>query len=889
MPDAPLRGWTAVVAAWVQGVARHPWLSLAGLALLGALAVLYIPGHLRMDTSTSDLFSRALPWRQAEARLDRAFPQLNDNLVIVIRGATPALADQAAVRLGQALRADPKRFPYVYLGQDEPFLRRNGLLFRSRADLDRLSQRLSQVQPLLGQWARQPNLPGLLAVLDRVMRHAHSPAGSPPGENAVGAGAMTPLLDGMTRVFGAAASGRTRYLPWQSLLQASPQGAAARMHVLAVRPKLDFNALLPGKKALQAIQRLSARLGLDARHGVRIGLTGPVAFQHHERVSLMHDLPLFAGLSVVAVAVLLVLALRSLRMVLATVVTLLLGLVLSAGFAAAAVGRLNLLSVAFVLLYVGLGIDYGIHFCLSYREARGAGEGHLGALRWTARHTGVSVTSCAVTTALALYVFVLTPFTALAELGLIAGTSMLISLAVTLTALPALLSLLGSGAGRARAAHAGLPGAWRTWPHRHRRAVLVSAAVVAAGALAALPRVHFQTNPIRMRDPHSEAVRTFETLVRDSPRSPLAAAVLTHGAAAARAVKRRVEALPEVNGTMDLADWIPQGQGPKLNTIAQMRLILGPIVPPGFGLEPADARARQDALRRFLPVLRAYAAASSGPTGVAAHRLLTQVQRFWSRSRSGADAAMTQALAHGLLAGLPDTLERLQQSLRAQRVTARDLPQVIRRRWLSPGGLYRVAVYPRANLMNDRALRRFVAGLTRVAPEASGTPVVMVRAAGVVIRAFLEALAYTAALTLAVLWLTFRNFGDSLRALVPLALAGLLTCAAMGLAGMSFNFANIIALPLLLGAGVDYGIHMVSRARHAVARDTSVLATSTPVAVVYSALTTLASFGNLAFTGHGGPASMGRVLALGLALVLLTDLLVLPALLPAPRPAGGPA
>lgn len=879
MVDEALCGWTALVAAWVQWVARFRWFVLPALCVLAAVALVYAGGHLRMDTSTSDLFSRHLAWRQTESRLDRAFPQLNDNLAIVIRGATPALADQATIRLGRALRADPHRFPYVYLGQDEPFLRRNGLLFESTAKLHALSRRLTRVQPLLGQWAQQPNLAGLLQVLGRVMRHTGGSGPAPSTADTIAASAFAPMLRHMSGVFGAAAQGRIHYLPWQSLLWPSSMAASSSMRVLAVRPKLDYGALLPARRSLQTIHRLTRKLQLDPQHGVHIGLTGPVAFQHHERASLMHDLPLFGALSVVLVTGLLLMALRSLRMVVATVFTLLLGLMLSIGFAALAVGRLNLLSVAFVLLYVGLGMDFGIHFCLSYREALAAGETHAQALRWTARHIAISITSSAITTALAFYVFALTPFTALAELGVIAGTSMLISLLMTLTALPALLALLHIPA-PSRPPTSPHPGTWRLWPQRHRTLVLAGASALAVVSLATLPWLHFQTNPIRTRDPHSEAVRTFWQLVRSSRRSPLSISVLKPDETAARRVKRRLGALAGVSSTMDLASWVPSQQKAKLSILSDIRLILGPTIPQDFKLRPQDPAHQRAALHRFLPILRKYAAGASGQTGSAARRLLAQVERFWKQSNAGTDQKDVAALETGLLAGLPDTMNRLNQSLHARRITPSNVPPIIAQRWVSPKGTYRVAVFPSANLMNDTALRRFVATVTRAAPEASGTPVVMVRAAALVVHAFLEALGYTFVLTLMVLWLTFRNLTDSLRALIPLVLAGLLTCAAMVAAGISFNFANIIALPLLLGAGVDYGIHMVNRARQANTQGDSVLATSTPVAVVYSALTTLAGFGNLAFTGHGGPASMGQLLALGLTLVLITDMIVLPAVLP---------
>lgn len=866
-------GLTTLLERWVRLVQRHPLWVLLCLMILGVLAFGYAGTHLHLDTSTSDLFSPSLPWRQDEARLDHAFPQLNNNLVIVVDGATPALADQATLRLARALRAEPRYFADVYAGEDEAFLRQNGLLFQSPSDIRALTHHLTQAQPVLAQLVLEPDLPGLLKVMTRVMTHVGQ-----SGYSYAAATSLQPMLNQMAVVFRGAAAGRQRYLSWQGLFALQGGGVTNKPHVLLARPKLDFNSALPARSALTALHRTIERLGLTARHGVSVHLTGSVAFQHHDLSTLLRDLPLFGGLTVLLVTALLFAAMRDWRLLFGTVVTLILGLIFTTGFAALAIGRLNLLSIAFVMLYWGMGVDYAIHFCLSYREARIANLSHGPALEHAVQETGAPLVGSALTTAAAFYVFVLTRFTALSELGIIAGTGMLISLVMTLTALPALLSLLKPKVKPLRRGGRWfLPTAWREWPLRHRRAILFSALGVAILATALLPRLHFQVNPIKLRDPNTEAVRTFERLIHTNPRSSFSISILEPNVRAAQAVKRRVQKLPEVHTAMDLTSWVPNNQTVKLSTLNLWSVLVGPLVPPNWGLQQASAESQWQALRHFRPVLQKFAASAHGSMAASARNLLQSMDDFLPRAKNHPQALRT--LSTGLLAGLPDTLERLQQSLQARRITLAGLPASLKRRWVSPQGLYRVAVFPRDNLMHDAALKRFVAAVSSVAPHATGTPVIMVRAASLVSHAFLEALIYTLIITVAVVWLTFRNLRDTWHTLAPLVLGGLLTCAVMVLIGETFNFANVVALPLLFGAGVDYGIHMVNRARRRRARAKHTLSTSATKAVVFSALTTLASFGNLAFTGHGGPASMGLVLALGLTFILFSDLIVLPALL----------
>ncbi len=863
---------TSILKRWVAFIRRHPVITLMALLAISVLALGYSRNHLRLDTSTSDLFSRNLAWRQDEARLDNAFPQLNNTIVIAIDGATPALADQASEQLEHALSADHKHFTYVYAGRNTAFLRKNGLLFRTQAEIHTLTHHLTQAQPVLAQLVQTPDFPGLLAVTERIIKNADSEEYRYAAQTS-----LNPLLNQMASVFHGAANGNQRYLSWQDLFSFSGDKTQNKPDVLLVKPRLNYNNALPAEDALQALHRAVVRLNLTPNHGIHVHLTGSIVFQHHDLYELMRDLPLFGGLTVILVTALLLAAMRDWRLLLGTVVTLFLGLILTTGFAALAFGRLNLLSIAFVMLYWGMGVDYAIHFCLSYRGARSGGLSHSDSLQHGVSETGAPLVGSALTTAAAFYVFVLTHFTALSELGVIAGTGMLISLVMTFTALPALLTLLKPKV-RPSKQQAG----WRfattlqAWQLRHRKPILYLALGLGVCAILLLPRLHFQVNPIKLRDPHTDAVRTFKRLVQSDPRSTFSISVLESNEQAVKKLKEKVQGLPEVHSVMDLTTWVPDNQASKLSTINLWSVLVGPLVPPHWTLRQASTQEQRKALIRFRQVLESFSKNSHGSLRVAAGNLLSSIDDFTDRTKQSPHAL--QMVATGLLSGLPDTLERLQDSLKAKRITLSGLPRKLKRRWLSPNGIYRIAIFPRDNLMNDKALENFVHAVSQVAPHATGTPVIMVRAAELVSHSFLQALIYTLIITLGIVWLTFRNVRDTIYTMAPLILGGLLICATMVLMGETFNFANVVALPLLFGAGVDYSIHMVNQARrHGTAGGR--LSSSSTKAVVFSALTTLASFGNLAFTGHGGPASMGLILALGLTFILFSDLIVLPALL----------
>jgi hypothetical protein len=237
------------------------------------------------------------------------------------------------------------------------------------------------------------------------------------------------------------------------------------------------------------------------------------------------------------------------------------------------------------------------------------------------------------------------------------------------------------------------------------------------------------------------------------------------------------------------------------------------------------------------------------------------------------------------LGALPGRLDALGAALEADTVTLDDLPEGLRARHLSADGRARVEIVPQDDLRDAAARRRFVDAIRTVAPEAAGAPVTITEAGRAVVRAFGEAAAYALVLIVVLLLVRLRSLWDSMMVLAPLMLAALLTVGATVALGVPFNFANVVVLPLLFGLGVASGIHMVVRARHAGAA--GLMATSTPRAVLFSALTTIGSFCALALSSHRGTSSMGVLLTIAITLTMACTLVVLPALLTRPsRPAA---
>ena len=861
-PGAALAGWVGAVtrlAAWIVPA----WM------LATALACYYTLENLGVYTDTADMVSEELPFRQTHEKYQRQFPRLVDQLVVVVEGRTPELARNGAAALRARLDNEKGLFNTVYAPQLEPFFQRHGLLYQSLAELEDLADNLAGVQPFLAKLATERSLRGLLSLLGDALDAVRE------GERLD----LAPVLEGVNEAIEAALDGRFYRLSWQALLLGGEAHPEDGRFIIIVQPNLDYASLFPAEPAMQAIRRYAHELGIDESRGLRLRLTGGIALDEAQLQSASRGAGIAAGGALVLVLAALLLGLRSLRLVFAALLTLLSGLILTAAFAAAAVGHLNLISVAFAVLYIGLGIDFAIHLGMRYHELVETGEPGPQALESTARSVGRSLILCTLTTAIGFYAFVPTAYAGVAELGLIAGTGMFIGLATSLTFMPALLHLWPPSTGRSqRLPSRSLPDFLARLPVRHGAAVRRGALVLAAASLLLLPLLNFDANPLNLQDPDDEAVATFRDLSAQSETSLWSATVLAPNAAGVQDYIARLNRLGVVDEAVSLYSFVPDDQAEKLALIDDIAMIVGPLF--HGTAQPAQPTPNEQltTLRDTLATLDAYLNADNTPWPEAVTRLRDNLQVLRRALQAPGQATpLLTTLERGLLGTLPETLARLQASLGATSVRLSDLPAALRERWVSHDGTHRIAVYPREAIVADlNALRAFVSGVRTVAPDATDEPVLVLEYGDAVVKSFRQALSIALIMIVVVLLVTLRNLVDTLLVLAPLLLAALLTCAALVVLGIPLNFANIIALPLLLGIGVDNGIHMLREMR--VTPRSELLRTSTARAVLFSALTTVFSFGSLGFSAHPGMAGMGQLLTIGVFLTLVATLLVLPAL-----------
>ncbi len=864
---------SSLIGRVVAASTRHPLVVLLAAAALTAAAAAYLAGHFAMTADTAQMISSKLKWRQRELAFEAAFPQLQNVTLVVVDGATPELADDGTRRLAAALRDKPDLFRTVRRPDGGPFFDREGLLLLPLEDVEATTKGLAQAAPFLGALAADPSLRGVLSALSNSLQGIEF--GQASLED------FEPMTTALADTFDKAAAGRPAFFSWRTLLAGKTAGKRAKRHVILVQPALDFTALEPGQASSDAIREMARSLGLDPAHGVSVRLTGAVPLADEEFGTLAQDAHLILGAMIAALLGILWLAVRSVRVVLAILITTLAGLAVTAALGLMVTGRFNLISVAFIPLFVGLGADFSIQFSVRGLAERITHNDLKAALTAAGNGVGRSLALSAASIGAGFFAFLPTSYNGVAELGTIAGLGMIVAFFFCIIMLPALLVLLRPPAGRI--SEVGFPALApvETFLRRWYRSVLGISVAAAIGSVALLPRVHFDFNPLNLKSAKVESMTTLRALSSDPDLTPDVINILSPSLDEATALAQRLAAMPDVSRTVTLKSFVPQDQAQKLALVGEAARQIEPAlkglspVPP-----PSDAELVK-ILASTSKALRQAAASGSDAASRSALRLADALQRLHDSAPEHRAAAQT-----AVALPLRVLLDQIRTMLQAGPVSIETLPPELAADWLLKDGRARVQVLPRDGSEDNNALRQFASAVLAVAPGATGWPIYTSSSGDSIVDAFLQAGVYSIVAILVLLAVTLRRVRDVVLTMLPVLLSGLLTFATCGAFGLPLNFANIIALPLLFGIGVAFNIYFVVAWR---AGETSLLQSSLMRAVVFSALTTATAFGALWLSTHPGTASMGRLLMISLGWEILVTLLVRPALLARPPAKVGAA
>jgi hopanoid biosynthesis associated RND transporter like protein HpnN len=825
----------------------------------------YTAKNFGINTDINKLIASNLDWRQRDIAFDKAFDQ--ERLILaVVEAPTPEFANAASAALESKLASNKTDFDSVRrLGAGE-FFEKNGLLFLPTAEVAQLTGQFQAAAPLLEIMAGDPSLRGLTGALET-------------GLTGVRRGQVP--LDSTARTFGTIAETIENVLKtgaatfsWRGLVSDTPLTDADKRGFIEVKPILDFNALEPGKTATDAIRQAAVDLNIAGEYGARVRLTGPVPIANEEFATVQDGAVVNGIGTVLIVLAILWMALHSAKIIVAVFATLFVGLSITTAVGLMMVGSLNLLSIAFAVLFVGLGVDFGIQFSVRYRSERYKSGDLQEALVKAAEYSAIPLSLAAMATAAGFLSFLPTDYKGVSELGKIAGAGMMIAFFTSITVLPALLDLFNPAGEKEPLGYAFLAPVDH-FLEKQRVWIIGGTLLITIAGLPLLYFLKFDFNPINLRNPKVESIATFLDLRKDPNTGANAVNIMTPNEAAAKQVEERLAKVPEVARTISLDSFVPEDQPAKLKLIRDGAKILEPALNPDSIDKPPTDAENVTALKDSAASLRKVAGAQTGPGAIAAKRLADALSKTAEASQPVRDKVQTTFVVPLQLA-----LAQLRNLLQAAPVSLQTLPPDLVNSWKTKDGQLRVEAQPRGDPNDNDTLRKFAGAVLASEPLAVGGPISILKSGDTIVRAFIHAGFWALASISLLLWLSLRRITDVLLTIIPLLVAGTVTLEVCVLIGLPLNFANIIALPLLLGVGVAFKIYYITAWR---AGRTNLLQSALTRAIFFSALTTATAFGSLWLSNHPGTASMGKLLALSFVVTLAAVLLFQPALMGKPR------
>ena len=847
--------------AWMSLVMRHPIKMISGLVALAALGTLLAVNGLGVNSDTSRMVSSKLDYRQAQIDFEAAFPREEIRVALIIRARSEDEADAFSAEIADVLRERTDVVSDVFAATADPFLIQNGLLYLETSELDELLGGMTAAAPILKRLGREPDLSRLYVALADAIEPL-----APEDELA---DSLIGAMDAVSETVEHRQAGRPKPMSWQAIFRPEDEddGPVIHQRIISITPVLDLSRLQPARPAVLAIDRAIEQVVAESEFEVTASITGNAVLRTEELASVTEGIGVSLLLSALFIVGLLMIALRSAVLVATSICGLVITILITAGFAAIMYDALNLVSVAFMVLLIGLGIDFMIHLALHVQEERTMGRGSRAALFRSSRHIGAALALCAPTSAIAFFAFAPTKFTGMTQLGVVSGFGVLVAFIVAVTLLPAALALLPPNAGvRPKNgiqdkyfSKLSIDGPWQS---------RVAMATIGLGFLSLflLPHVRFDADPMALRDPDAPSVQAFNLLFDDEDTQPYNLSLLLPDMAAIDDISPKLEALPEVRKVIGPHDLVPEEQFDKLDAVDRVAIGLESI----FGTEPdlsdETVRAAPARLMAALDTL-------SHPSVDRLEAALAEIDRV-----SASTPDYKPALEGDIFRFWPDQYDRLEQQIYPQEISFDALPELLRSQFVAEDGRLRLQIEPAEDLRDEAARAQFVEAVRAVAPQAAGSARSVLESGRVISRAMVIAIIAAWLTVAALLILILRDRLLVCVILLTLLLAGILTAAMSVVIGVPFNFANVIAVPLLVGVGADSGIHLGLRVRRA--KDPSkIYETSTPRAVFFSAITTVCSFGTLMLSAHRGVASMGILLTIAIGFTLICTILVQPWLL----------
>ena len=872
---------------------HHPWWVLSVSLIVAALSLWFTATHLQFNTLRVDLISKDMKFHALYQQYRERFKDF-DGMIVVVEGEQPDAMKQFADQLVERLQSRPEISSEIYYKVDTGYFKDKSLLFLKPDALKQLADKLKSHQNFLGQVNASPGLNTLLrnlnreistGVVDTLLTDFLGTEDEEEKDDAADLGLLISLLGQMTRHV----EGDTVYRsPWGTFLAEEDHPLREEGYLVSDDERLLFILLNPletegdftgSKIAVEGIRAIIRELAPGFPE-VKVGMTGGEVISSDEMFTTQSDVKNASKYALTGVALLFMLFYRRVTEPLLAVFTLMVSIAWAMGYTTLAVGHLNIISVVFTTILIGLGIDFGIHILCRYREERRLGNEAYRAMRNTLQQTGRGNLAGAVTTAIAFGAMVFTDFVGIVELGIIAAGGIVLCWLGMVLLLPALISIEE----RWRKPVYTLPervgkrDAWFEKMYSHYYVIIFVSLALLTWCGYVSKDLYFDYNLLNMQAKGTEAVHYEMKIIENAKRASWNAALIADNIQDAKEKYRVLKAMPSVGKVESLLTAIPENQETRIRNVKA----LAPLID-SFQMEPEDEpfalRAVRATVKKIRFKLRKKEKEGEQDDVYEASLRARQLDEALQNTDPVTAANRLKAFSRTLFGDYRTKIADLKRSAHPTPVKLEEIPQDLKDRFVSADGKYLLLVYPSINIWEREAMEKFLYEMRRIDPDVTGNAVHMFESSRLMIEGYIHAGLYALASIFLYLMLTLRNIKTTILVMLPTLAGAILTLGLMRLTGIQFNLANLVILPLILGIGVVDGVHILHRYRETPECGKNVVSKSTGQAVVLTSLTTMIGFGSLMVADHQGVYSVGLVLALGVGSCMITSITLLPALM----------
>ena len=886
--------WIArILGSLAAAVIRYRPLFVYPQLLLMGLCIIYTWFNLKLDFSRDNLVGANKKYHQTFRKFKKEFPT-QDDLVVVVQSENNEKNRQFVERLGAKLEAETNTFRDVFYKGDPKMLGSKALQFFPEEDLKELRKALQDYQPFLQQFTHTTNLLSLFEMVNTQFRTARD-------EKNAQNDAMIKAMPALERIIRQARDSLRRPgMPPSpgitALFDAGPD-AEQQMYVTFANGQIYLvTAQAPTEEqngdAVKRLEWLVEKTKSEVP-GLNVGITGEPVLEQAEMEQSQKDTTVASIASLIICALIFIYGYQETGRPIKATFCLLVGLAYTMAFTTLVVGHLNILTITFVPILIGLAIDYGVHLISRYEEELRRGKTQEAALTKAMIYTGQGIFTGALTTAGAFLAMALTDFKGIQEMGIICGGGLIICFIPMMTLLPVLLlrgrqNVIDHELGNVAERRARIENIWLQRPI----AVTVITIVLCALAATQIPKVFFDYDLLNMQSEGLPAVEYEMLLINankqstNASKSVLFGAVIATNLQEAARLEEQLTNLPSVAGVESLTRFLADDQTRKLEMIRQIKQDLCTIHFQEQDPNPAELSKLSVTLYATAGYLGNAVSATRKDEPALSQQLLSlqrAIEDFRKELLKGTPAQVQSnslklaSFQQALFDDVHDTFEALSNQDDSGPLRIPDLPQALRDRFIGVTGKYLIMVYPKEDVWKRENQKRFIDDVQKVYPNVTGTPVQLYYYTESLRASYVQAAYYSLAAIAVLVFIHFRSPLSLALALVPVAVGFLWLGGIMGYFGIPLNPANIMTLPLVIGIGVTNGIHILNR--FAEEQTPNILARSTGKAVLVSGLTAIAGFGSLILAQHRGIRSLGYIMSAGLATCMIAGLTFLPALL----------